>query len=275
MSQSSGRKTIFEFLTKENPEVWCETPKNKSLTGSKRYHLPKQLTLWNDFTIKTFHKIYESSLYQESLRRDYALPDYPTLLDDECNVYHERNTCTLFTTWNRYIVNAALHAVKDVFHTSRWSDGMPIPENPNSTDVDENDGEEEDEDEAPRARKGKARYADPSSKKKKRKPLDPDAGATYWNQSGIPGRSEYVELLPKDYKTASKWESSAMLKRLDDLGYWRDGASWSPEAMPIRQVYTYCVKTGCRYGCILTTNEAFIFRIRPRSKSSGKPWPPC
>ena len=36
--------------------------------------------------------------------------------------------------------------------------------------------------------------------------------------------------------------------------------------MPIRQVYTYCTEHGCRYGCILTTEEAFVFRIRPREE---------
>ncbi|KAJ4156018.1 hypothetical protein LMH87_001232 [Akanthomyces muscarius] len=34
-------------------------------------------------------------------------------------------------------------------------------------------------------------------------------------------------------------------------------------AFPFRQAYTYCVEFNCRYGCILTTEEAFVFRIRP------------
>jgi hypothetical protein len=29
----------------------------------------------------------------------------------------------------------------------------------------------------------------------------------------------------------------------------------------------------CRYGCILTAEEAFIFRIMPREDKSSKSWP--
>ena len=96
--------------------------------------------------------------------------------------------------------------------------------------------------------------------------LKPDAGAV-----AACDKSQSVERLPKDYKTASKWNSEHLrVEFLDENGDWKEGATKDNYTMPIAQVYTYCLTSGCRYGCIVSTSEAFIFRIKPLETRPGE-----
>lgn len=58
---------------------------------------------------------------------------------------------------------------------------------------------------------------------------------------------------------------------IDESGEWRDESCLNDNfAWPVRQAYTYSIQHMCRYGCILTCNEAFIFRVKPRDEEPGK-----
>jgi hypothetical protein len=109
-------------------------------------------------------------------------------------------------------------------------------------------------------------------RQRRRLSVNPDSGATLTCRiHGAECPSSEIERLPKDYKMAKKWTSSQLIESLvDEDGTWKRGGSGARLAMPIRQAYTYCVFYGCRYGCILTTEEAFIFRIKPKNQDSGK-----
>ncbi|KAI1318981.1 hypothetical protein F5Y16DRAFT_414336 [Xylariaceae sp. FL0255] len=102
--------------------------------------------------------------------------------------------------------------------------------------------------------------------------LQPDGGAISLVED-MEGTDAFEEHFPKEIKTAYNWSSQALRNgELTDAetGEWIGSKGQSNRNAPIRQAYTYCVNYRCRYGCILTTEEAFIFRIRPRENPSGE-----
>ena len=76
------------------------------------------------------------------------------------------------------------------------------------------------------------------------------------------------ERFPKEIKPYPKFNSDGVLGRLKE-GCWDMSIQNKGEDLPIRQAYTYCIKSGCRYGCILSAHEAFIFRIKPLNQPAG------
>lgn len=65
-----------------------------------------------------------------------------------------------------------------------------------------------------------------------------------------------------------------MSQNLLDEGHravqWQRADSRKQQAWPIRQAFTYCIDNMCRYGCILTCEEAFIFRVQPLDEEPGR-----
>lgn len=70
-----------------------------------------------------------------------------------------------------------------------------------------------------------------------------------------------IELLPKEVKTANKWSSGLLGDLLQSDGQWKPNTFASPSILPIRQLFTYCLLSKCRYGLVLTTHEAVVCRI--------------
>ncbi len=247
MDGEAKAESIFEFLTARNPDVHYRAPKSLSLTTLRKSYYPTQLKIWDEFRFSTLETIYNSSLMTEARRKDRSF-SYPAVLAEIDDVVHDEPTTThVLTIWNHRIVATALQAVQETLHPSIW---------------------------VPSARKGQdeadAKTTGASTHKRKTAisaRFKPDAGAVSFCQNCCPD----VERLPKDYKPASKWQSSAIFDgwMAGPAGEWTPGQAGHPTAKPIRQVYTYCVEFGCRYGCIITTQEAFIFRIKPRTKMPG------
>lgn len=75
----------------------------------------------------------------------------------------------------------------------------------------------------------------------------------------------YAERFPKEYKQYMLWSFDKVLKNglFDTDGAWTRGRENSVYAWPIRQAFSYSLKYRCRYGCIMSSHEAFIFRIKP------------
>jgi hypothetical protein len=250
-------ESILEFLTAKNPEVEYPTPRNKSLTSRRNFYGPKQLKHWDEFNFETLEAIYEGSLISEACQKGSALPDFPYIVSEfDCIVDDESTTIHVLTKWNHTIVTAALVAVRQTFHPCIW---MPKPRRSKESEP------------------GTPTEQDTTKREKKRSPRfstswKADAGAVSSCQASASSQLSHRERLPKDYKTASKWNSLPISsgQLIDETGKWRLGKDRKNVAMPIRQVYTYCVDHGCRYGCILTTGEAFIFRIRPRGSMPGE-----
>jgi hypothetical protein len=258
-TMSDQINTIFEYLTAKNPDVRHFEPKSKTNTSSVKYHCPTQLKKWDEFEFEVFEKIYDNRLFRESHRERSTLPQLPKMLKDDLEIYDEDATKFVMNTWNRYIVNHALEEIKDSFYPARWHQGKSCKNS-----------------ESPPQEKTKTRQIPrrASSSKlaavgtKRRRPLRPDAGAVPLWPSSEPRASSPVDFLPKDFKAASKWDSSKISdgKLIDQSGFWRQGTRKMNAAMPIRQIYTYCINSGCRYGCILTAYEVLIVRVRPREE---------
>lgn len=75
----------------------------------------------------------------------------------------------------------------------------------------------------------------------------------------------YAERFPKEYKQHMLWSFDKVLENgiFDTNGVWARGKQNSIYAWPIRQAFSYSLKYRCRYGCIISSHEAFIFRIKP------------
>lgn len=243
MDREAKAESILDFLTARNPDIHHQTTKSTSLTSVRNSLYPREMKLWKDFNFSTLETVYGKRLIHEARKGRPSLV-YPSVLRNIDDVVHDEPTTThVLTVWNHRIVAASLQAVQDTLHPSIW---------------------------VPCRRKGQdaadAIILDVSTGEKTTR-LKPDAGAVSFCQ----GCCSEVERLPKDYKPASKWHSSTVFGRhmTDEAGEWGQGQANRNNARPIRQVYTYCVELGCRYGCIITTREAFIFRIQPRTEEPG------
>lgn len=225
-------KSILEFLTAENCSVCAEEPTNKGNTRNPNFHAPKQINVWKEFNFETLETLYNGKLMAELRYEDRKLPEYPTTSPASRIDCDESETTLILHHWSHYILDASLNAVVDTLHPSLWV-----------------------------SRLGKQNWATPLKNNWK-----PDAGA-----EAACGKDKR-ERLPKDYKVAKKWRSRVLHQKslINSAGLWNRGSVKSNDAMPIRQAFTYCVTTGCRYGCILSTEEAFIFRIKPRTSPRGK-----
>ncbi|KAM5341754.1 hypothetical protein ACJ41O_014785 [Fusarium nematophilum] len=254
--------SILELLTHPNPTVSHLTPNSKTNTRGKNWHFPRQLKRWDDFdNLNVLGASFGGHLLQAARRRGRELPPYPhTHPQYDCVIRDEDDTRDLLHKWNRTIVNAALDAVQHELHPAIWCKGKADPAS--TKEEPEQPAEPEKKRELP------PRKCSTEAKTPKAQPLarlKPDSGSSSLDSSSD---DRHSERFPKEYKPARKWKSEWMAERqlINDAGEWEKGKSNHNLAMPIRQAYTYCVKHMCRYGCILTCQEAFIFRVKALGK---------
>ena len=209
--------------------------------------------------------MYSGSLIREACQKGCSLPDYPYINSDiDCVVDDEPTTIHVLTKWNHTIVTASLDRVKK-FHPCNWVPKARKTKGEGSSSVDNDKNRRH----PPRCKSNNIRYEETKSSTGP----TPDAGGSSLSRANNSlDASLPVEQLPKEYKTVSKWNSSVISegKLVDETGKTRKGKGRSNNLDPIRQIYTYCVNNGCRYGCILTTGEAFIFRIKPHTARPGE-----
>ena len=229
-------KSILEFLTHRNPHVTL-SPEPSPNTHNPNFFWPREVRKWDEFSFENLEKIYDGQLMSAARTPRDALPHYPSILGKDCRIEDEPTTTSLIAKWNDQIVSVALEAVKDELNPSIWVQKASKPDQ---------------SDNAPKVI------------------LRPDAGAYSIHEQN---HREKKERFPKDYKCARSWNGLKLRngEHVDKrTGEWRPGSVRRNDTMPIRQAYTYSVEFGCRYGCLLTTDEAFIFRIRPRDECSGE-----
>lgn len=235
MDSTRRAKSMLEFLTAQNCIVFAEEPKSKTNSRNPNYHSPKQINVWQEFNFEVLEGLYGGKLMEELQYEGRTLPDYPASSPQARIDRNEEDTKLIYNQWSHFILDACLfNAVKDTLHPSLWKPGS-----------------------------GDSNWAKPMKNSPK---WAPDAGAT------VACGTDKKERFPKDYKVAKKWKSDVLYQRplINDEGLWHRSTKKSNDAMPIRQAFTYCVTTGCRYGCILSTEEAFIFRIKPRTSPQGQ-----
>jgi hypothetical protein len=254
MKENQRPESILELLTKENPTVTHGETKSKTLTQSSWWWTPQQLQPWTEFSYETLSAVFNGRLLAYAREERCQLPDYPYLHPRYCKVSNEGGTRDLIMKWNHTIVSAALDFTDPEFSPAFW-----VGEKGDS----ESDREDEENEEGGSSFKKKTQKSKKKKMRKKKRVLFPDGGAGAEAQ-GEPLRGER---LPKDYKPALKWRSQMIFENnlVDRNGMWKERSNMMRmEVRPIRQVYTYCISRRCRYGCILTTKEIFIFRISPR-----------
>ncbi|KAK2591287.1 hypothetical protein QQS21_011039 [Conoideocrella luteorostrata] len=255
--------SIFEFLTYPNPHVTHREVGSKNNTRSQLYYLPKKVKKWNEFdNFKVLKHVFGGRLFEEALRGDRELPPYPTIdkLTD-CMLKSENHTRDLIHKWNKTMVTAALGPIQYLFHPVIWYKGTA----PDKKEMLPRPMHSQQKKRHQPSRKSSA--AARSRKMQFLSRLNADSGSSPPVES--PTKVDCLERFPKEYKPSTKWNSSSMLELIDSVSHEWDLARTSDNrAYPVKQAFTYCIKNLCRYGCILTCKEAFIFRIRPLD---GKP----
>lgn len=264
MESSVAATSIFQFLTHPNPAVVQDRTAYKPNTSSKRYLTPQRLKRWSEFDdLKCLQDIFNGTLLQEACREGRNLPQYPTICSEtDLDVQEEPATVSMINKWTRSVVTSALLPVKHLFNPVIWKPGKRQV----AREVSPGASPAGVRKQPPRANSKKTRKQGTLSLSR----LRPDSGSV------SPGSD--VEKFLKEYKSASAWTSQDFFAQdpVDDQGNWINEAQKKRWAMPIRQAYSYCVKHMCRYGCILSCNEVFIFRIKPINRLPGKfTCPPC
>jgi hypothetical protein len=268
-------QSVLEFLTARNPTITPTGEGKGSNTSRHDYFWPKEVRPWKEFNYKTLETIFGGELLKEAQRKRSSLPHYPHL--DELDLAlgkDEPSTRSLINKWNHTIVVASLRAVQHTFHPCVWREklgGKPSKDKPSSTVTRKDPDQQEvwgDDQDVGRECVGDNDRQDTNKTKSKRS-RQPDGGSVSVLEMGSkkPG-----EMFPKEYKPASNWNSKALCNGEctdEETGKWLRGRIGKNANAPIRQAYTYCIDFQCRYGCILTTAEAFIFRIKPRGREEA------
>lgn len=265
---ASNTITVFDSLTWENPEVHLKTPaygtptsnKKGTLTSNKKYICPARLQTWEDFNFETLEELKLLDVIREA-RTGLSGPPY--LGQGDLFVKAEAETLHILTKWSHSIVQAGLDAAAKDIPTCIWNPRATEEAKASSTHQ-STPAYTESSPSLPPTPFAKGQHTDARGRKKPHR-FNPDGGATaICRTHGRSCPASEVELLPKDYKPSTKWRSEEVLQKLvNEDGSWITGATHNSKTFPIQQAFTYSVRYGCRYGCVLTTEEAFIFRVRP------------
>ncbi|KAI9149998.1 kinase-like protein [Paramyrothecium foliicola] len=223
--------SIWEYLTIKNPPVI--TPQKSKPPSSRPYSFtPMRLKTWHEFNMSTFEQIFGKQLMQEA-RQKRDMLEVIELGDRELHVFNDLTSDSLLQQWNMPMTKHALHAVRDTLHPTGWQSNtdrrtaaaeISNIQLPASTAMSECEI---------------CRQRDQQSP---------------WNTD---------ERLPKVHTSYPKFNSARILPLVNSEGYWDMKKANRHDISLIKEAYTLCVVKGCRYGCILSTHEAFIFRVSP------------
>mgnify|MGYP005988866577 CR=1 FL=1 len=265
--------SVLESLTWPNPKIDYD-PDGGSNTQNAKYHTPEKMIPWTEFNMETIASIAGGNLLRTIQTTPSLITAPPELDTTEC--FGETYTTFIMTKWTHEIVQKSLNAVKHQIPTCTWNPSIKARAKRGSsilvtasTSCASTPATESTIPAHTASLQAVLSYVNKSSfqkKKNKKLGLYPDAGATAACQThGDSCAASWIERLPKDYKTSTKWRSWEALRNLlkDKNGNLVEKETAKGPAFPFRQAYTYCVEFNCRYGCILTTEEAFVFRIRP------------
>lgn len=249
--------TIFQLLTLGNPRVTHYPLRKKARKNSQsvKWHYPRLINGWKDWEDSNLlRKTFDGRLLAHvNLPRE--LPHPPRLVSSaDCQLRTEEGTKRVIYKWTEVVVNAALEPIQFNLNATIWTTFGDLPKPRQTYDV-------------PRRQ--------PTRNGTKRSPnratvgrLFPDGGAGY---PSADAEQVSIERFPKEYKPFQKWSFQEVVREnlIDSNGEWVNDGQLHNLAQPINQAFTYCVEFNCRYGCILTCHEAFLFRVRPIADDSG------
>lgn len=264
---SDSSTTLLAFLTEENPPVQPLPTSSKDNSKSAAWHIqyPTLLKPWDDFTLSTFKTIYTGQLYEACIKTISPKPGVIMLDEVRPTASAEDAHRAVFRkcNWNR--VNWALNhpLIKPRFNPALWrGKGLPVS---HQTDWGNTPPYEAVRTSERNTSRPSTSYSEVGRKKVM---LYPDDGA------GRTFEETEFELVTMDYKVANKWNSEEMLDKCFDKGRLKSSRMLGTTLVrPIKQLFAYCISHGCRYGCLLTTQEAFLVRVGLVAETSGRSGP--
>lgn len=270
MPNEAPATSILELLLHPNPTVSHRLPRTKTNSRRNKWHCPEKVGTWDELSdIRTLHDAFGGRLLEKARRGGRDLPCYPTIHPQaDCIIRDEPDTEKMINKWNKEIVNAAVVAISPEFRTAIWCKGDPP--------LSEDDSELPPKPKPERTQPPRGNLGPRPRKTQSLRGMKSDSGSILLDQSHSDPdfrRTTFSrELFPKEYKPAGKWMSRWIYDYglIDENGRWARGKRAHNYAWPIKQAYTYCIQHMCRYGCILTCREAFIFRVKPLDKAPGK-----
>lgn len=254
-SQPTKFGSIFEYLTVKNPEVTGQYQYNKRQSEQNWWAIPRYIEPWEDFNFDTMEKIFGGKLMEECRQdRGFYITNPVLVPKAEDNDSGEPAATAILNSWTRHSVNTALAAVKDTLNPVFWaqqSDAAPV-------DTDAWQTKEIHEDERNRASGSNSTQTGAKRSVARQRSVRPDAAGIDFS-TGKP-----ISKLPKEIKSGSTWDSTSVIKdRRGDTRGWIN----TNTAAPLRQIYQQCIQTRSRYGCIITTREVLMVRVRPYKKA--------
>lgn len=260
---SDDSTTILGLLTERNrairPLPAPRSDNTKSMAWKNGH--PTLLRPWDDFSISTFKTIYATQLFKACITDVPAGPGVILLDQESSTVGKEDEHRAVYHEWNWKRVDWALNhdLIKTRFSPAfRRGHGLPVAHQSAWANTPPHDVARTSERSTPRP----VTYY---SEARQKVILRPDDGA------GRLVDENKLELVTMDYKVARKWSSTRMLAEcVDSEGRLKSNDLGKTLVRPIKQLFAYCVAHGCRYGCLLTTEEAFLVRVGPIADSTGR-----
>lgn len=268
MTSNMLATSLLELLTYPNPTIKHERKGSKTNSRNPQWLVPKKAVKWDEFEdFSVLEDAFGGHLLREARRggRELRLPKIRP--DIDCRVGDEKKTRMMIEKWTKEIVTAALDPIQHTYHPVIWDQGDP-PSDDKPSSPPRRPSKKRNQPSRQCSRKARG------SRKISLKRLVPDSGSVD-RTPPLPGHHprpphSRVEKFPKEYKPAFKWNSKGFEDEVvHDDGTWDDDESFNNYALPVRQAYTYCIQNMCRYGCIITCDEAFIFRVSPLENNPG------
>lgn len=249
--------TLLDFLTHENPEIIYPSGVVNTMSAAPtmniNYHVPRFVKPWTDFQPSLLRVAFSGVLYEEVTRIREDLLRFPSLQRDQNKIGDHNDMVALFTKWNEEVVNITLDEIEDQLRPAIWSLKPHLCKDNAMIET---------------QYQGAELRTPPPTRIMEMPNFKPDSGAYVRSRSGDANYTD-VERFPKEYKPEQVWTFQQFRETvlLADNSFSERKAN-NRFAWPIRQAFSYCIKHECRYGCILTPHEAFIFRVLPPDSAS-------
>ena len=231
------KQPLIEYLGKGNPVLNCEQCSKRSitLTKGKTYFTPGRIDKWDEFEYDSLRSIYGGALHR-ILEREFPCRDFSIIPEVPFrHISDEDSLETLLTKWNQSVVSEALSIAQDRLYASPAGKTIYM------------------------VKGGQACLPKPNKYR-------PDWAGVQLNVSHTSATesNKSKNILPGDTKLSAKWSSQDIIPGPVQSEYTRGG--W---LLPLRQIYTYCIKGNARHGHIMTDKELVVLRVRPNLESEN------
>lgn len=231
--------SLLEYLRVDNPPLKCRLHSSDSSGGASQknttngnWKTPDVIQMWEDFDFDTLQTSYGGVLQTALDQQPYNLPVHSGIAPFPfCEIHDEDSLNALLVKWNQSMVSDALVIAQDFLQGHL---GLPSYQ------------------QVFMVRGGQADYPASSAT------LRPDWAGVQRVQFDA---SRARNILPGDTKVGGKWSSCNI-----EVGPVADAHMANDWIEPIKQVYSYCLKTESRYGYIITEKELVVVRIRPATE---------